>query len=119
MNYPYCGACEKCFPFLPENFPGCSRSGCKNVFYYHPSGHGLYCVFCGIKRRIFIEQNDLYFCNKKCFRVYEKEQAYLLITEAETHEEKPRLCPYCLEDKPCCKFRIVAGKGIFCDDGKM
>lgn len=63
------------------------------------------CVDCGIKKKIFIEHNDLYFCDKKCMGVYEKEQALSLLSA--------RNCPYCNENKPCSKFRIVAGKGIF------
>ncbi|HRP37192.1 MAG TPA: hypothetical protein PLS50_05265 [Candidatus Dojkabacteria bacterium] len=65
---------------------------------------------------MFVEHNDMYFCNKRCFGVYEKEQALSLVEECSA---TPVKCPYCNENKPCCKFRIVAGKGIFCDDGKI
>jgi len=95
MNYHYCGECQKCFPLLPENFPGCNRSGCKNVFYYHPSGHGMYCVYCGIKKKIFVEHNDMYFCDRKCLGVYEKEQTQLML--AMNQEEE---CQFCNQEKP-------------------
>jgi hypothetical protein len=70
VEYEYCGECEECFH--EDCFATCYNDYCGEV-YEHKSGHGRYCIECGLNK-LFIEIDEMIFCkNKKCYERYKKE----------------------------------------------
>ena len=115
VDYLYCGECRECYH--EDDFPKCNRESCFDDWFEHSSGHGYYCIDCGLKEKVFIEIDEMYFCNKKCHRIYEKErekeEAEYLI-ERELNISK---CSYCLKEQPIYKFMVLSGAdGYLCND---
>ncbi len=85
VDYYYCGECRECI--YEENFTRCHNENCDNE-YDHRCGHGRYCIDCGLEKKMFIEIDERYFCNKKCYKVYKKENDKELIEKDKVKQEK-------------------------------
>jgi len=108
VDFLYCGECRECFN--SECFPNCYCESCDESF-EHPSGHGYYCIDCGIEEDKFIEVDNNYFCNDECYQTHKKEHKQYLIDR----EKDIGKCSGCLKEQPSYKFRISGGGGPWCD----
>jgi hypothetical protein len=109
VDYNYCGECKQCLH--SDYFPDCRRENCGEE-YEHPSGHGYYCVDCGLENGIFIGSllKEKFFCNAKCKRLHKKEHAQYLIDR----EKELRKCAYCEKEQPKYKFQSLCNGNLFC-----
>ncbi len=83
VDYDYCGECRECLH--EDEFPICGNC---EYEYDHKCGHGRYCIDCGLKKKIFIEIDEMYFCNKKCYKIFKKENDQEIIDEQKVKQDR-------------------------------
>ncbi len=85
VDYEYCGECRECL--YEGEFTRCHNENCDNEF-WHPCDHGRYCIDCGIEKKLLIMIDDMYFCNRKCYRIYKKESDKELMEEERKKQDE-------------------------------